>query len=91
MDTYSKILLALGNINFLSHIVEDIRSTNSASDSKILQARADENKQKLEEVLHQLTETAESLVDFCNGCDCISSEDASVLNPAFRVLLVDEI
>lgn len=89
LDTYSKILLATANINYVAWMVqgvqEQIKQTRMA-DPVILSAYAT-NQEVLNEALAALREVMEDMGNFVNNFDMVTSMDERITSPAYDIII----
>ena len=88
LDSFNKILLATGTINYMASSVENVRvQCERMTLSKNAQEITKENGELLDEIVNDLKAVMEKLGNFINATDGICAIDQYVTTPAFIVVV----
>ncbi len=93
LESFAKILLATGQINYMAASLEGVTkdyrilASGVAKSEKFIKVGLAEKEKMLRKVSDQLNKTMEMLADFLNNRDCICQIDVRVSRAPFEILL----
>lgn len=89
LNTFSKILITTGQINYLANTVHTVnQQLKMIPDTKGALVGSIENQElMLNDVQYKLALVMESLADFCNNTDIVMPIDERICDNAFDIIL----
>lgn len=88
LDTFNKILLATGTINYMASALNGVTQTVAhISTSQIAIESVGRNKEELDKVLGSLKNVMESFGNYLDGIDCVCPIDQRIYEVPFDIII----